>query len=174
MTKIDLKSMNLATRVVSVLSLILSLTACVAPAWQQRDAARGFTTDWEKVDFTNERQTEILRSFGCSEIRTTNLKTFTESVEGKNCTVLGEKIPLMSTMKFTSSVAFAGFCPPFGTPADPNRADIGRQVQARLKERLGELSQQVFQGKAEGRLEAMSRGPTGKMTCSFDLRPVLH
>lgn len=162
-------------RIVSLcLLLAVSLTACVAPPWQQREAARSLTTDWERVNFTDERQIEILQGFGCSDIKTNDPKTFMETLKGRNCTVMGEKIPLMWTKRYPPYVAFSGFCPPYHAPVDPNREDVGRQVQGRLNARLGELSQLVFQGKAEGRLETLSRGSTGKMTCSFDLRPVLH
>lgn len=116
---------------------------------------------------------EILKDFGCSDIKTTDPQTFRETLEGRNCTVMGEKIPLMWTKKYPVYVAFDGFCPPHGTPADPNRPDVGRQVQARLNARIKELSQQVFQGKAEGRLSQGSIGP-GNHVCAFELKPILN
>lgn len=150
---------------------VLSLVGCVAPAWQQREAARSLTSAWEKVDFTVERQTAILQSFGCSDIKLTDPKTFLEMVQGKNCTVLGEKIPLMWTSKFPATVAFSDFCPPHGKTADASQEDVGRQVMARLNTRLSELSAQVFEGKAEGRFGNLTSGPTGNQVCSFKLRP---
>ncbi|MGV0954773.1 MAG: hypothetical protein ACOYBR_10710 [Fluviibacter sp.] len=78
---------------------------------------------------------------------------------GINCTVMGEQIPRMSVVKYFPAVHFAGFCPPPSKPSDPKRQDVGGQVQARLNARIGDLSQQVFQGKAEGHLSRGSIGP---------------
>ena len=173
MIRVALEFRHLAKHVAGLLILALSLTACVAPAWQQRDAARSLTTDWEKVGFTDERQIEILKGFGCSDIELRDEKTFMQDSVGNHCTVLGEKIPRMMVVKYFPAVHFSGFCPPFGTPADPNRADIGRQVQARLNAQLPELSQQVFQGKAEGRLQGLASCLNGHLD-TFTLKPNLR
>ena len=116
---------------------------------------------------------EILKDFSCSDVELKDKTTFMQTVVGNNCTVLGERIPRMRLLTFPPGVQFDGFCPPYNIPADPNRPDVGRQVQARLNARIKELSQQVFQGKAEGRLEGNGRDRTGHQ-CAFVLSPILN
>ena len=113
----------------------------------------------QRVGFTDERQIEILKTFNCSNIRKVKMSWAIGDMDGDNCTVFGQKIPLIYISTVGVGITFH-----FKRQNAQKTYDV-------LKPREQELATIVFQGKANGVLSGDHYCYPGHYLCVLNFHP---
>lgn len=179
MTHMKTCSMRLTAkmRLLSMMLITTSQAGCASQAFDAQKGAAQFVAmsaeTAQRVGFTEERQIEILKNFGCSNIRKEKISWAIQNIDGDNCTVLGKKVPEISISVVGVSITFSGNDRLRGAVFNDGKGcwPNGQYVFDKLKANEYELSQIIFQGKAHGRLTEVFRD-IDKNLCGFALRPV--
>lgn len=152
----------------SMLAAVL-LGGCATQGFDAQKGAAQFVAmsaeTAQRVGFTDERQIEILKTFNCSNIRKEKVSWAIQTMNGDNCTVFGQHIPLIYISTVGVGVTFSGWY-------KSDRPTVAGQLAFDvLKAREQELSTIVFQGKANGVLSGNTYCYPGHYLCSINFHP---